>query len=76
MLKTSKIGIEIVVRDHAGMVIGCLSSSMPIKPHHLVAKYYVLWRALKFGLELGFSDCEVQLEGDAQLLINAINKVE
>lgn len=49
---------------------------MPINPHPLVIEYHALWKALRLGVKLGYSGCEVQPEGDAQLLINAINAKE
>lgn len=62
-----------MIRDHLGQVVGCLSSSTTLNPHPLVAEYHTLWRALSFGAKLGLSDCNIKMEGDAQVLINAIN---
>lgn len=72
--KIQKMGIGVVVRDHIGAFLACLSSSFTLFSQPIVAKFEALWRVLELCNELGFVD--VDLEGDAQTLINAINTIE
>lgn len=51
--KSSKKGTYIVVKDHTGSVLGCLSAPLAVNTHPLAAEYYALRRAIQLGIELG-----------------------
>lgn len=74
--KSRKIQIGIVVRDHIGLVLGYLGAPLATNTHPLVAEHYILQIAIKLGTKMGFSDFEVQMEENVQVLINAINETE
>lgn len=65
------MGIGVVVRDHDGSVMACLSAMKQFLSKPIVASYWALKRAMHFGEEWGME--KVDLEGDAQVLVQAIN---
>lgn len=65
------MGIGVVINDSIGEVLARLSLRAKSHSKSIVAKIAILRRAMVFCLELGFD--QVQFEGDAQLVVNAIN---
>lgn len=59
------------MRDHTKPVMACLSTSRTDLSHALVVEFHALGRAMELASELGCNS--VQLEGDTQVLIKAID---
>lgn len=57
-------------------MLACLSSTINACSNLTTAEFYALWRGLELGADLGLSGFEVQMQGDAQILIYAVNDVE
>lgn len=70
---SQKMSIGIMVRDCHGEVIACLSALKELRSQPVLAEIMSLWCIVEFCEELGLS--KVQLEGDAQIIIDAV-KVE
>lgn len=68
------MGIGIVVRDYVGVFLAGLSASVAGSTHSIVAEFQALWITIEFCEELGIEDAH--FEGDAQILIQAINNDE
>lgn len=69
-MHNQKMGIGILVQDNQGEVLACLNASQNFNSQPILAEGLALWRVIEFSKEMGIP-C-VQLEGDAQILINAI----
>ncbi|XP_042950559.1 uncharacterized protein LOC122282640 [Carya illinoinensis] len=69
--KMGRMGIGIVVRDCNGEVHVVLASPNQITRSAYVAESWAMLRAIQLCRELGFR--QVQLEGDAKLVVDAIN---
>lgn len=69
--KSKKMGIGVVIRDDKGDILACLCSSTFFYSKPIITEFGALWRAMRLGMELGFK--AIQLEGDAEVLINSIN---
>lgn len=68
------MGIEIVVRGYVGVFFAGLSASVAGFAHSVAAEFQALWITIEFCEELGIEDAH--FEGDAQILIQAINNDE
>lgn len=66
------MGIGVVVRDHWGQVQAVLAASRSAIQSAAIAESWALLRAVTFCNELGLG-C-VQFEGDAKLVVDAVNK--
>lgn len=69
-----KLGIGIIIRDHSGAVVACLSAAENFLSNAILAGSRALGRALIFCEEL---DLEKDImEGDTQVVIQNANKEE
>lgn len=64
----------VLVRNQTGAFLVGLNSSMTFSAHPINAEFHVLWRTLELCNELVFEN--VRFEGDAQVLIKAVNGEE
>ena len=67
---SNEAGIEVVIRDHKGEIIGSLSLRIPLPPTIVEVEALVCRRAVLFAKELCLH--EVLFEGDSQIVINAL----
>lgn len=66
--------IGIMAQDCKEEVLASLSTSRRFNSLSILAECMALWRAIEFGKELGLP-C-IQLEGDAQTIINVVTSTE
>ncbi|XP_042958143.1 uncharacterized protein LOC122293710 [Carya illinoinensis] len=71
---TSNLGLGIVLRDEVGEVLACACFKKPPISDSSLAETMALWQAVELSHELGFN--RVILEGDAQVVISAVNSVD
>ncbi|KAK7818417.1 putative ribonuclease h protein [Quercus suber] len=64
-------GLGIIIRDVNGAVIGALSMRIPLPHSVAIAEALACRRAVQFAAKIGLH--EVTIEGDAAVVINAIN---
>lgn len=68
------MGIGVVISDAFDKVMACLSASHPIYSHTVLTECWTLLRAIEFYEEFGHH--QVAFEGDAQLVVWAIENKE
>ena len=68
----SSVGLGIVVRDQAGLVLAALSQKIPLPTLVETVKVIVARRALVFAKELRFE--RVMVEGDSEVIVKAIRE--
>lgn len=66
------MGIGVIVRDAMGEVSTCLFSPCPFYCTLLIAECSALLRTLEFWVEQSINT--IELEGDAQIIIQALKK--
>ncbi|XP_042976308.1 uncharacterized protein LOC122307474 [Carya illinoinensis] len=69
--KNRRVGAGVVIRDSEGELLACLCSICDHVQNPLVAEALALRRAAILSVEMSFSS--VILEGDSQLIVNAVN---
>lgn len=68
------MGIGIAIRDGEGKVLACLSSLKSFNSQPIIAECWAIWRTIKFCVEPSLKN--IKLEGDAQMIIIAIQQEE
>lgn len=52
--KTQKSGIVVVMKDHIGFAMACLSSFWATLLHPLVVEFYAFWKVMELDSKLGY----------------------
>ena len=69
---SNSTGLGVIIRDTNGVVIGALSTRVPLPQSVAMVEALACRRAVQFAIEIGLH--EVIFEGDAAVVINAISK--
>jgi hypothetical protein len=70
--KNMMLGLDVVVRDHAGVVQAALSTTVQYITDPTVAEALVAWKAVRFCCDLGLP--RVLFKGDSMQVISTLNK--
>ncbi|KAF5469997.1 hypothetical protein F2P56_010551 [Juglans regia] len=70
--KDRKVGLGVVIRDEEGEILVAAREQINYLTDSATAECLALWKAMEVCRELNFN--RVLFEGDAQVIVNAVNK--